>query len=510
MARLPRASGNAAGIRLSLVLSLAGLFVLGFVPLFFAVSSLTRETLRAEREDHARAMGRVVAARVAEAHASRGPGELGALVDAQVGGRTGLTALGVYDEAGRRIAAAGELEELEGLPGITEPVERVERRTTRHGPGVRVTIPGSRGTVVALLRTDDEGTRTGPLLRLVALYVGVIAIALLVFVYIALGRLVVAPLDRLGLAARRVAEGPREDAALGAGRSPFSEVGGPAETLDLGRSLAAMTARLEDEEAKLRSKVRQLQALTDDLRAAQASLVRSERLASVGRLSAGLAHEIGNPLAAISGMTDLLLQGGLSADEERDFLERTAQEIDRIARIVRDLLDFARPQSRLREDEPGNVGVAVAELEQLLRPQKSFKELDLVIEIAPGLPEVALSQEHLAQLVLNLLLNAAHAAPRGALHVSARRAGEGVILEVEDDGPGVDPAVAESLFEPFVTTKQVGDGTGLGLAVCRGLVEGAGGTIDVAPRRDGQAGARFVVTLPGPRRRDGKSATNSP
>ena len=362
MARLPRASGNAAGIRLSLVLSLAGLFVLGFVPLFFAVSSLTRETLRAEREDHARAMGRVVAARVAEAHASRGPGELGALVDAQVGGRTGLTALGVYDEAGRRIAAAGELEELEGLPGITEPVERVERRTTRHGPGVRVTIPGSRGTVVALLRTDDEGTRTGPLLRLVALYVGVIAIALLVFVYIALGRLVVAPLDRLGLAARRVAEGPREDAALGAGRSPFSEVGGPAETLDLGRSLAAMTARLEDEEAKLRSKVRQLQALTDDLRAAQASLVRSERLASVGRLSAGLAHEIGNPLAAISGMTDLLLQGGLSADEERDFLERTAQEIDRIARIVRDLLDFARPQSRLREDEPGNVGVAVAEL----------------------------------------------------------------------------------------------------------------------------------------------------
>lgn len=507
-----------SGLRVRLVLSLGALFLLGFVPLFFAVSGLTRATLRAEREDHARAMGRVVAARVAEAHARRAPGELSALVEAQVGGRSGLSALAVYDEAGHRVAAAGELSDLDRLPPRTDGLERVEPETTQHGPAVRVTIPGPRGAVVAHLRTDDEGTRTGPLLRLVAMYVGVIALALLVFVYIALGRLVVNPLDRLATAARRVADAPRpldeprattDAPSLRRERSaPFTDEAtqGPRETRDLGRSLSAMTARLEAEETNLRTKVRELQQATTELQAAQAGLVRSERLASVGRLSAGLAHEIGNPLAAIAGMNELLLEGGLTDQEQRDFLERTQRELDRIARIVRELLAFARPDQPHDADEPGDLGAALHDLRKLLAPQKAFRSVDLHIDIAAPLPPVQLSREHLTQVGLNLLLNAAHAAPSGSIWVGATaspassgRAGapDGVRWTVEDDGPGVSPEVAARLFEPFVTTKPVGEGTGLGLAVCRGLVEGVGGTIELS--RGDRGGACFVVWLPASR-----------
>lgn len=488
-------------LRLRLIVSLALLFVLGFVPLFFAISGLTRATLRADREDHARSLGRVVAARVAEAQASRAPGELSALVQAQVGGRTGLTALGVFDESGKRVAAAGKPEDLGALPERTEAVERVEQLTTNHGAAVRVTIPGARGTVVALLRTDDEGTRTGPLLRLVALYVGIIAIALLVFVYIALGRLVILPLDRLAWAARRVSEGPAPARPLGdmlGPRAAFADVGGPRETQALGAALAAMTERLEAEEDKLRKKVDELERTTEELWAAQKNLVRSERLASVGRLSAGLAHEIGNPLAAITGMVELLRDGDLPPEEQRDFVDRTQREIARITGIVRDLLDFARPNDQHAPDEPGEVNVGVRDLEKLLKPQRAFRDVTLRFDLAEGLPPVALSQEHLAQVLLNLLLNAAHAAPNGRIDVqtSQDEARGKVTIAVEDDGPGIDEAVAGTLFEPFVTTKDVGEGTGLGLAVCRGLVEGVGGTIDATRRVDGARGARFVLVLP--------------
>jgi two-component system, NtrC family, sensor kinase len=512
---LPERAGAWSGLRLRLVVSLAALFVLGFVPLFFAVSNLTRATLRAEREDHARAMGRVVAARVAEAHARRAPGDLSALVEAQIGGRTGLSALAVYDESGRRVAAAGEILDLDRLPPRTDGIERVEPETTRHGPAVRVTIPGPRGAVVALLRTDDEGTRAGPLLRLVGLYVAVIAVALLVFVYIALGRLVVNPLDRLALAARRVAEGPRpasdpsvDPLARELDRpAPFADEAafGPRETRDLGRSLSAMTSRLEAEETKLRLKVAELERATAELQAAQAGLVRSERLASVGRLSAGLAHEIGNPLAALAGMNELLLEGGLDEQEQRDFLQRTQREVERIARIVRELLAFARPDQPHDAEEPGDLASSLRELVKLLSPQKAFRTIKLHLNLPADLPPVRLSREHLTQVGLNLLLNAAQASPEGSIWVTATEtptadadattatAGRslegagtperrpGVRWTVEDDGEGISADVATRLFEPFVTTKPVGEGTGLGLAVCRGLVEGAGGTIELAP-----------------------------
>jgi len=331
---------------------------------------------------------------------------------------------------------------------------------------------------------------SAPLIRLLALYMGIFALGLLVFMYIAMTRLVVDPVERLSRAAASVADGARH---LEVPR------GGARELADLGTSLSQMTERLRADEEKLRAKIDEATRYAKELEQAQARLVRSERLASVGRLAAGLAHEIGNPLAAILGFEDLLLAGGVEETDQRDFLGRMKRETERIHRILRDLLDFARPATAAPQvsavDTPGSIEQAVDTARALLGPQKAMRDVEIRIDMEDALPLVTLSEEHLVQVLLNLLLNAADAVPptAGRIDVRATRTAQGVRVEIEDNGPGVAPAIRERLFEPFTTTKEVGKGTGLGLAVCRGLLEGAGGSI---ASEDGAVGARFVFTLP--------------
>jgi two-component system NtrC family sensor kinase len=191
------------------------------------------------------------------------------------------------------------------------------------------------------------------------------------------------------------------------------------------------------------------------------------------------------------------LQGGLSPEEQRDFVQRMQKETERVNRILSDLLQFARPTAAdsARAQEPGDVEVAIHETATLVGPQRSMQQVDLHLDVHPDLPRVSLSREHLVQVMLNLVLNAADAVGDGGkISLRATASDGSVRIEVEDDGPGVSEEVRERLFEPFVTTKEVGKGTGLGLAVCRGLIEAAGGTITLSD--DYTDGARFVITLP--------------
>jgi two-component system, NtrC family, sensor kinase len=476
------------GIRLQIVLALSGLLLLAFVPLFVAVASLTRATVRAEREASARSIGRAVAAHVEEARRTRTPRELRALLDHEIG-VGGVTALGVYDEHGEAVFRVGEPDTASALPAMVPGgIERMRQVVTARGPALEVAVPGPSGTVAAVVRTDADAGSGTPLFGLLGLYTGLFALALLTFAYIALTRLIVRPLDAISSAARRVAAGARGFDV---------PARGPSELRSLGESLSEMTAKLRADEQRMRDQIDELERRAQKLREAQDRLVRTERLASVGRLSAGLAHEIGNPIAALLGLEDLLLQGGLSDEEHHDFLKRIKSETERIHRVLRDLLDFARPAAAAKGggDKPGDVSEAIADVVALVRPQRSFREVELHVEADPDLPRVTLGNERLMQVLLNLLLNAADAAlVKGVVTLSAQRSAAGVRLTVEDNGPGIDPAVRERLFEPFVTTKEVGKGTGLGLAVCRGLVESARGTIQLDESYE--KGARFVVELP--------------
>ncbi|HTV18506.1 MAG TPA: HAMP domain-containing sensor histidine kinase, partial [Polyangiaceae bacterium] len=214
---------------------------------------------------------------------------------------------------------------------------------------------------------------------------------------------------------------------------------------------------------------------------------------------AGVAHEIGNPIAAMMGLADLVLDGDLEPNEQRDFIRRMRTEIERVHRTLKELLQFARPK-READGAPapsGDVEAAIHDTAALVVHQASMREVDLCIDVYPGLPRVTLASEQLSQVLLNLILNASDAVQGRAgarIAVLARAEDGGVRIQVEDNGPGVLAEVAEHLFEPFFTTKEVGKGTGLGLSVCQSLVSAAGGALSLDP--ECTSGARFVVQLP--------------
>ncbi len=471
------------GLRLQILLLLGALLLLAFLPLFFAVATYTSVSLRRSQEAHAGALGRAVADHLAQAHAQRGATELEQLLERKARSAE-ILGIVMFDSNGLPVARAGQRLALDGAARAARTASVAEVKTEQ-GRALLVVAPNARGTVALLVRS--ESTSSSALVRLLALYTGVVALVLLVMSYFALTRLIVRPLDALSQAAERVASGARR---LDVPRSGVRELS------ELGSSLRTMTERLLAEEESLRKKIAEVERTTRSLEETQQRLVRSERLASVGRLAAGLAHEIGNPIAAIIGLQDLLLAGGLDAPEEHDFLLRMRRETERINRILRDLLQFARPGEAVAEGgEPGDVAAAVRDTVALVTPQRSARQVEIVTELEANLPLVALSKEHLVQVLLNLLLNAADACEAGGrIRVDARRSDERVRLCVTDTGPGVDPAIVARLFEPFVTTKEVGKGTGLGLAVCRGLVEAAGGTIQLHATQ--ASGASFVIDLP--------------
>lgn len=261
-----------------------------------------------------------------------------------------------------------------------------------------------------------------------------------------------------------------------------------------------MASQLRADRAALQERLDDLERTTAELTAAQEQLVRSARLAAVGRLSAGVAHEIGNPLAAIRGMLDLLQAGDLDADEEKEFVLRIQRESERIHHTIRDLLDFSRhdPEHAGRIESSASLAEVVEDTVKLVDRQSRFRDIALELAVDESLPRVRGNHERLRQLLLNLLFNAADAlAGRGTIEISASGANGSVQLVVSDDGPGIDGQILDQVFDPFVTTKPAGQGTGLGLAVCHTIVDQLGGSIRAENRAGG--GASFEVSLPAAR-----------
>ena len=266
--------------------------------------------------------------------------------------------------------------------------------------------------------------------------------------------------------------------------------------------------------------------MTSDLQEVQRQLVRAEKLAGIGRLAAGIAHEVGNPLGAIANYTAVLRRRGVAADVLDD-LER---EVGRIDAIVRGLLAYARPDARTSAPGPADVRQVVHGVIELLERQGTLRPGAAQAHADASLPPVQASAPGLEQVLVNLLLNANDAAPGGPIRITAvaerhapglstrargtdanqdappRRpsrvpqrpelpAGSpGVLIVVSDTGAGVPAEERERIFDPFVTTKAPGRGTGLGLAVAQRIVHEAGGLIWAEDAREG--GAALKVFLP--------------
>ncbi|MDY0039743.1 MAG: ATP-binding protein [Desulforhabdus sp.] len=232
---------------------------------------------------------------------------------------------------------------------------------------------------------------------------------------------------------------------------------------------------------------------TRALEVAQQQLVRSEKLASLGKLSAGVAHEINNPLTGILTFSQLLMEQFPATSQEHQDLKVIVQETIRCRNIVRGLLEFARQSTP--EKSPIDVEELLQEILHIVGNQESFRDILLQREIEPDIPRLMADRDQLKQVLFNVVVNAAEAmASGGTLQIRARFVPERsqVALEFIDDGPGISPDNLNKLFDPFFTTKEMG--TGLGLAISYGIIEAHRGNIEVESTVG--EGTHVTITLP--------------
>ncbi len=243
---------------------------------------------------------------------------------------------------------------------------------------------------------------------------------------------------------------------------------------------------------------RKMAADIEQLRTLNQQLVRTEKLAAAGTLAAGVAHEVNNPLASISSLIQILQARPLNAeteDETREMLRLISTQIARITQVLRDMMDFARARPNARA--PVAVSRVVEASIRLASFDKHFKQLRLTTEFDPHAPHVSADADQLQQVFLNLLLNARDAMPGGGelrVRTLYDKTADQLSIEITDNGQGIAPDVLAHIFDPFFTTKPAGTGTGLGLAVCYGIVTAHGGRIEIAPNNG--RGTKVCISLP--------------
>ena len=276
----------------------------------------------------------------------------------------------------------------------------------------------------------------------------------------------------------------------------------------LSKALNRMLQHIAEDKEKLRGAVVSLEKANFDLKKAQKDIIRVEKLASVGRLSAGIAHEIGNPIGIITGYLELLKREEVSNHEKTDFILRTETEIKRIDAIIRQLLDLSRPSSEEVKDVP--VHAIIEDALGASRYHPSMSDIDLDLRLSAENDRVKGDPNQLRQVFLNLMINAADAIlsanhhSKGKISIASRvqkiilsdATKEKDMLRIDyiDNGSGISAENLVNIFDPFFTTKGPGKGTGLGLSVCFMIVEAMGGHIK-ATSQEGD-GATFTVYLP--------------
>jgi two-component system NtrC family sensor kinase len=313
-------------------------------------------------------------------------------------------------------------------------------------------------------------------------------------------RFVSRPVGRLLECTRKVARGEL-DCSI--------DVAGNDEIGDLADSFTKMTGDLQKARAELSDWAHRLEEevehKTRDLWLAQAQIVRSEKLSSIGMLAAGVAHELNSPLTGILTYAHLLAKKAPEGSREREHLQVISTQAERCATIIRQLLDFSREHApkKSRQDVHAVLQQAIA----LVEHQWSFQDVTIDRDLAPNLPPLLINAGQMQQVFLNLLVNAGEAMPGGGhLTITTRvfarpggpqpdgTGGDEVQIVFRDTGVGIAKEHLSKIFDPFFTTKDVGKGTGLGLAVSYGIVEQHGGVIAVesSPGK----GTTFTVSLP--------------
>jgi len=373
---------------------------------------------------------------------------------------------------GEMLAVAGHLREYRRLLAYCQAMARARILDPSRRQAIEASLRQQGSTVTALVEglTSRERNTVTHMLKVSETLPMVLLIALLVlFVLISyfFTEALLNPIRRFQAYTRRIAEG------------------------DFTLIRPARTYR--DEFSDLALAVNRMLA---DLQATQQRCVEAGKLAAVGTITSGIAHEINNPLNNISLTTEALMEDFKTMSDEKkwNFLQDIYFETERASEIVKSLLDFTRMEKI--ERVPLDVGGVILSTQRLLQNEMTLNGVTFECDLPPDVPQIKGAENQLRQVFLNLFINAIHAMPRGgALRVKANlHEEERVCVEVQDQGEGIPPEVLPHVFDPFFTTKEPGKGTGLGLSVSLSIIKRHGGDIQV--ESEPGKGTTFHVCLP--------------
>jgi two-component system NtrC family sensor kinase len=336
-------------------------------------------------------------------------------------------------------------------------------------------VQGITGNLAQEERKNIETTLKAAFVLLFAGLAFIIAVG--IFINGRLARSIVTPILDLERITKKIARGDFSESI---------QVKGKDEIAELAVSFNLM-------EQKLDQAMSALDAIIKKLQEKQSQLVEAEKLASLGKLAAGIAHEINNPLTSVLTFSNLMLEQCPASDPRHGKLKMMARETERARNIVRQLLNFGR-ESVIKPVKI-NINQPVTEITESLVAQEAFKGIELSMKLAEDLPAVYADPAQLGQVVLNILLNAIHAiVPPGRISVETRRSDASVEIVFSDTGKGIPEEHLHKIFDPFFTTKDATKGTGLGLAVSYGIIKKHGGEIDAESTVG--TGTTFTVRLP--------------
>ena len=366
--------------------------------------------------------------------------------------------------------------------------------------------------------------------RIILITIILDAIVLIIFGSFLLSRVLVKPIKDLVRLTQRISDGDFSQKIETTSKNEIGQLIG---------SFNRMIERLKENQESLENYLESLESTNKKLKQAQEELIRTEKLASIGRFAAGVAHEVGNPLGAILGYTSILQKEGLDREESKDYLKRIVKEIERINRIVRELLDFARPSKFEIKDV--EINKVIESALSLLSYQNNFKNIETKLDLQSDLPAIKGDEFQLSQVFINIILNAIDAMPKGGIlriqtstHVVEnldvdrfqriyprrrksdptesdysrmrktdplaalfKKFSEGdrlVKIRISDTGSGIKKEDLENIFDPFFTTKAPDKGTGLGLSISLRIVESLEGEIRV--ESEVGKGSAFEVYFP--------------
>ncbi|MGA2624278.1 MAG: cache domain-containing protein [Bacteroidota bacterium] len=339
---------------------------------------------------------------------------------------------------------------------------------------------------VGVLKQPFDDVLRNTLITFLGIALG--GIILIVLVSIQLAKRISRPLKKLEETANKIADGEY--------RHDFT-VHAPSEIEHLASSLSKMAKDLEAEKRELEewgsTLEKKVEQRTEEIKKIHSQMFRSEKLASLGKLAAGVAHEINNPLTGILTNSSLLLEDLAADDPRREDVEVMVKETIRCREIVKRLLDFAKqskPQKKLTD-----INSLIENIVLLVRNQTSFRNIRIDKDLTADIPGIQADADQVQQVFINIVLNAAEAMTKGGmLTITSRLSRSKDFIEIifKDNGPGIPESVKEKIFDPFFTTKE--HGTGLGLSISYGIIEQHGGTISVESTPG--EGSVFTIELP--------------